>query len=1075
MNNIKFLFFQAWVLCLFALGNQAFCQPPSIPHPDSLMKQADVLFEKEDYSGSEHLFYQAQNLYLSQKDYSNYVAVYTHLSRVFEAAGKEKQQRAMINLALEKSDSLLHPESPIRGIAEMQLGECFLVKGQIDSALYYLETSLLKLEGSNRHEDLTWNYCDLAVLHLFTMEIKKANIRLRKADSVAKGFLPKSHIAHPSISQLLGRVYTRLGNFDKALSLAKQSLATLKEFPVVTYTDSMDLARGYNGLGVLHFLKGDFGLAISHFHKTLAIYRSHPQSNLLDIGLCLNNMGTAYRKMGQAEKSLQTLLAADYYLTDVRDFIENEQLYLAQISIAAHYIETNNIETAEQYLQKAFRVAETWNLKKQLAYHEQGRCFQAKAQYPDARKAFSAAIQILKKTQPDKNIQVGIEYMHIGKTYMAEAKWDSALHHLQLALSQFVYDFDATNWEENPGAQAPFSSWEILSCLQDKASCLLQASMEEHNTQKSKLLQVSQQTFLRGTEILLRFRDACVQTESKMILNATARPLYEGAIRTSLDLYANTRDSSFLDLAFVLSERARGMALLESRWEGELPGFSPQAKDLLRQENKIRRDMAFYQGKALQEENKNSGIDSLKLETWKGKVFDLQQELLQWGQEVQTVFPEYFRQSKTTTTFPRQVRDTLLGPGELFIEYFEGETELFAFAVSQTSTKAYRWPISSKQRALIGQLVHSISNRIFIHDSVQRAYQSFVNSSTRIYNWLLAPILKDHPGISTLSITPDGSLHRFPFDVLLTGPPPSEDVDFISLPYLIHKYPVKYAFSAAIELDLRKQKSFAPTGECLAFAPSYPPQQAPISQGEISVLRTSGAQLPGAQHEVAAIAESGLQGRFLFGLNANESQFKALAPEYRIIHLAMHGFADNEEPLNSHIVFSQTNSDTCEDNRLYGYELPTLSLKADLVVLSACESGSGKNQAGEGILSLGRAFMVSGAKATIMTLWKVDDQASGQLMRSYYEHLQEGESSSQALHSAKLDYLAKADSRLAHPFYWAGYISNGTSQPLPPSQFPFVWALGLSTGIVFSGYLFLLRKRRIKTTLYPNKWIATAG
>ncbi|MEM7035969.1 MAG: CHAT domain-containing protein, partial [Bacteroidota bacterium] len=153
-----------------------------------------------------------------------------------------------------------------------------------------------------------------------------------------------------------------------------------------------------------------------------------------------------------------------------------------------------------------------------------------------------------------------------------------------------------------------------------------------------------------------------------------------------------------------------------------------------------------------------------------------------------------------------------------------------------------------------------------------------------------------------------------------------------------------------------------------------------------------------------------------------------------------------------------------EDHRLRAEELQHVPLKADLVVLSACETGVGAIAPGEGTLSLARSFLASGASTVVSTLWKVDDQSSAELMQTFYREIAAGTPTASALHQAKLEFLAKADSRTAHPFYWAGYVSSGVSRPIdlgPADDFPYSWAFAVLLALF--GLAFLIWRSRNAT------------
>jgi CHAT domain-containing protein len=156
--------------------------------------------------------------------------------------------------------------------------------------------------------------------------------------------------------------------------------------------------------------------------------------------------------------------------------------------------------------------------------------------------------------------------------------------------------------------------------------------------------------------------------------------------------------------------------------------------------------------------------------------------------------------------------------------------------------------------------------------------------------------------------------------------------------------------------------------------------------------------------------------------NAKEEVFKRISlKDYRIVHFACHGFLSEEYPFRSALVLS-LDEDPAEDGFVQVRELYNIRLRADLVVLSACQTGRGRMERGEGLLGLPRIFFYTGAKSVISTLWRINDESTAVFMNWFYRYLSEGKDKAQALRLAKLRML---DSRYSHPFYWASFILNG--------------------------------------------------
>jgi Uncharacterized protein conserved in bacteria len=148
------------------------------------------------------------------------------------------------------------------------------------------------------------------------------------------------------------------------------------------------------------------------------------------------------------------------------------------------------------------------------------------------------------------------------------------------------------------------------------------------------------------------------------------------------------------------------------------------------------------------------------------------------------------------------------------------------------------------------------------------------------------------------------------------------------------------------------------------------------------------------------------------------------------LHLAMHAQLNTETPMASKLLFTHDPADEREDNDLYAIEVYGLRLNADLAVLSACQTGLGNVQAGEGAMSLGRAFAFAGVRAMLLSLWEVEDGATRRLMVSFYENLIKGMHKDEALQAAKISYVAHCSAERSSPYYWGGFVMAGSTVPM---------------------------------------------
>jgi CHAT domain-containing protein len=243
----------------------------------------------------------------------------------------------------------------------------------------------------------------------------------------------------------------------------------------------------------------------------------------------------------------------------------------------------------------------------------------------------------------------------------------------------------------------------------------------------------------------------------------------------------------------------------------------------------------------------------------------------------------------------------------------------------------------------------------------------------------------------------------------------------------------------------------------LAIAPVYDNPPPPGSGVRLRQrYRDNLYPLPGALEEARQINRL-LKGTLLTDTLATEEAFIKIAPDYGILHLAMHTLIDNRNPLYSKLIFTRTGSEA-NDGLLNTYELYNLNLNARMVVLSACRSGDGILSKGEGIMSLTRGFLYAGCPSVIMTLWNVEDKTGLNIMIQFYRQLCKGKTKNDALRSAKLDYLKEAAPHKIHPYYWAGYLQIGDETAVfVPLRYGL---LAAGPAIVLAWIVFWLFRRR---------------
>lgn len=568
-----------------------------------------------------------------------------------------------------------------------------------------------------------------------------------------------------------------------------------------------------------------------------------------------------------------------------------------------------------------------------------------------------------------------------------------------------------------------------------------------------------------------RIRTELPSAESQQYISENIRPFFQRAIHLRYLLFQETEEEEHLWEALRLSERAKAFSLLQARQNAQ--------RERPARERELARRIVELERLQLNDESYEPLLASARLEL----------QRIQRLEQTQLSEPESLEIASLLDFLARQESSLL--------EYALGEEHSYWLYVS--SAGAIQMQPIPKSLARIAQGVeemrHALRQSAFagadLRQDAQKAYDAvYLEVATELGQQLLPALQKTE----RLIIVADGVLGYLPFAALLAdqqtstsevgssqesgnsaeGSPPAEvQIDYSKLPYLARGRELCFSYSMAYLLDLEEDNRTPASKGILALAPTFNGQLASgqIASSQRSADTRGDRALPGLlpllhnEAEVDAIAElfPGQVTR-LKKEAASRDAFMEAVTDYQIIHLSSHALVNPLEPDLSFVAFSQLTDSLEDEEILYLLDLSGLQLRAELAVLSACETGLGQISEGEGVLSLARAFSMSGAASTLTTLWKVDDQATKEIMVQFYDALASGAGRRTALTQAQQMAL---EGQYAHPYYWSALTLYGASGPLEiPASSNSLWLLGLAgLGIGLSAILLWRRRNgKVDTT-----------
>ena len=517
-----------------------------------------------------------------------------------------------------------------------------------------------------------------------------------------------------------------------------------------------------------------------------------------------------------------------------------------------------------------------------------------------------------------------------------------------------------------------------------------------------------------------RIRISYTDFESKINITENEEIINRDAMRAALMQYSITGDQNLLEKAFMFAERSKYAILTAALHNSEAKVTSNLPSELIQKEKEVLQSIGLYQH-MINGENKKEEADSVRLDRWSDKLFELKLERDRLIEKLEKNYPSYYELKYRPHVIDITGLQKHIDENEALIEYVLQDSSLYIFTITSEQVDIQSTFVDSSFYQNLEYLLHQLYDKSILGDD-KESFSGFTDVSFYLYNILLKPVENLIIG-KDLIIIPDERLSYLPFEVLITRSPKQQKT-YNNLPYLINDNAIGYSYSATLLVDARSGKR-KQGNELVTFAPSYSftDNSNSFPDFDLNITRDSLVNLPHAHEEVSYI--NGLFGGKAYSDSlATESEFKSIAGKYNLIHLAMHGLMDEENPMYSKLVFAKS-EDSLDDGYLNTWEIYNLDLNAQLTVLSACNTGVGKLIRGEGLMSLARGFYYAGCPSIVTTLWSINDKSSSEITMRFYDYLAEGETKIEALRKAKLDYLAQADPLMSHPRYWAAYINIG--------------------------------------------------
>lgn len=377
----------------------------------------------------------------------------------------------------------------------------------------------------------------------------------------------------------------------------------------------------------------------------------------------------------------------------------------------------------------------------------------------------------------------------------------------------------------------------------------------------------------------------------------------------------------------------------------------------------------------------------------------------------------------------RRLQKALRLQKRTLVSYLVEEDETIVFAVTSDTLVARVVPTPRRD------LISTIRQAGGPWESAESDMAVRLRPLHTLYTQLVQPVREWIPEGNSLVVVPDGVLGSVPFGALLEAPAE----EYTSARFLIRSHPVSTDLAAAMVVSDEEQRDPLFSLDVLAFGRS---QFQDASEASKERGGRGLANLPNVATEIGRIRMRIGNHETALDERATESRFESEAARARIVHIASHAEADAAFPLYSKIHLWDA-PDASDDGVVHLFELQSLRLPSQLVVLSGCSTGAGRAEGGEGMIGLQYGVRAAGASATLATLWAVDDQATSEIIDTFYEGLEKGLPKDVALQRAQIAYIDQHPGAEASPYYWAAPVLSGSTVPLPLHAPVPVWLWGL--------------------------------
>ncbi len=963
---------------------------------------------------------------------------YNNIGAVYQAMGKYNEALEADQAALKIRLATLGPNHFNVALSYNNIGNIYSDLEEYTLSNEYHSKALqirLKLFGE-KNANVIMSYTNIGINYMFMGIYDEAMKMLKKVENFDLEKYGEFNRLTAECYNNLGAVYEGMGEWDSALFYFNKALnIRMKIFS----PHHPSLAGNYGNIGSVCKSKGDYETALRYFLEQLTIVKENYSDENKELTDAYTNLGAVYIEMNQYGKALFYLNKS---LELQRKLLGDQSPVLAStfVNISNIYSYQKKYNDAADYLLKAISLRiKSYGEKNPKVAEDYSNLAATYFDMNDTAKAFEIqqkAIEIFNEIYAGKYFGLAMAYNNLGDFYQSLNRYEKSLKYYQSALIANSLSFSSTNPSEKPTFEKILDKQELLKTFEKKATIFYKMYRKSNNI---KDLISALKTINSSVDLVADLRLSYKLNESKLFFVEQASGIYSLASEIIYLLYVRTKDPVYLSQLFNISQQSKSQVLAEAVEQSQVAKYAGIPDSIVKQQKEYKTILDAAEAKLLQLKfaEKSDSLDIKKLEE---KVFQYSVQYKNIADLIETKFPRYDEMMKINNLPTLYLVQKNLNIETAWLDYSVTDSALFLLCITTNKASVYRMNIDSSFRESVENMLAGIRKN---HEEQAKS------NAMELYKKLINPVSSELSGKKRLLIIPDKFLLYLPFEALInkTNKPLKEK----NVPdYLVTHFDIVYNYSAAFafnhkEMNDDKVTSYDnTTADFIGFAPVFQ-----NTSNEVKIFASNDTlskfyaalrsvtidgknykPLINTEQEVVNIVNlftnKGLKGIGFLHNYASVNNFKKEIGHYRYVHIATHGISNDEYPALSGLVFAPENTDSSvaidpEKNAgvLFTGEIYDLKLNAELVVLSSCESGTGKLIKGEGLMSLTRGFIYAGVPKIVYSLWKVDDKSTCDLMTQFYKELLENNSTEKALRDAKLKLLNNPAT--SSPRYWAAF------------------------------------------------------